>query len=272
MGAEVGVLIIHGIGSQKPEFADETIRELSSRIDKSGKDSDKVAWKAIYWADILSESQNRYLRRADRGGELDFKRLRGFLITALGDAGAYQKVPGANTTYEKIHKRVAEGVTSLYTAQLNSQPKPLIILAHSLGGHIISNYIWDMQHPAGNPLNIDGFSPFEKMDKLAGLITFGCNIPLFTFAYEKVHPIRFPGKALTEQQKAKAKWLNFYDPDDILGYPLKPINDEYKQAVSRDIAINVGGILAAWNPASHNGYWTDNDFTKPVAKYIQQFI
>lgn len=69
-----------------------------------------------------------------------------------------------------------------------------------------------------------------------------------------------------------AKWLNYYDPDDVLGYPLKPINAEYRKVVSKDIAINTGGILTSWNPMAHNGYWTDNDFTKPVAKYIGQFV
>ncbi|NIQ25048.1 MAG: hypothetical protein GTN88_00295, partial [Gammaproteobacteria bacterium] len=69
-----------------------------------------------------------------------------------------------------------------------------------------------------------------------------------------------------------ASWLNFFDPDDVLGYPLKPLSPEYRRAVSRDITINVGGIAASWNPLSHSKYWTDNDFTKPVAKFIDKLL
>jgi len=69
---------------------------------------------------------------------------------------------------------------------------------------------------------------FESMQNLAGIITFGCNIPLFTFAYNHVKPIEFPPSNLDSKLKQKAKWINYYDSDDILGYPLKPINAEYR--------------------------------------------
>lgn len=268
MSAEVGVVIIHGMGMQSPEFADKTIRELARRIEKKGKDSSKVAWQRIFWADILDSRQLEYLRNAERMGDLDFKSLRKFIVTALGDAGAYQKVESSsNTTYEQIHDRIADAVNNLYETRLDSKPKPLIVMAHSLGGHIMSNYIWDMQH-----LKDSSLSSFERMEKLAGMITFGCNIPLFTFAHSKVEPIKFPGSKLSAELKKKAKWLNFYDPDDVLGYPLKAINADYRKVVSKDIPINVGGIATSWNPMAHNGYWTDNDFTKPVAQYISKFV
>ncbi len=60
--------------------------------------------------------------------------------------------------------------------------------------------------------------------------------------------------------------------DDILGYPLKPINPAYRRVVSRDITINVGGILSSWNPASHTKYWTDNDFTVPAAEFVGRLL
>ncbi|MDH3316822.1 MAG: hypothetical protein OER43_13795 [Gammaproteobacteria bacterium] len=101
------------------------------------------------------------------------------------------------------------------------------------------------------------------MRTLAGLITLGCNIPLFTFALKKIVPISLP---------KKATWLNFFDPDDVLGYPLKPLCPEYRRVISRDVAINVGGISSSWNPLSHSGYWSGNDFTKPVARFLGKLI
>jgi hypothetical protein len=58
---------------------------------------------------------------------------------------------------------------------------------------------------------------------------------------------------------------NYYDPDDVIGYALRPLNAAYAQAVARDAAINVGSLLTSWNPLSHMGHWTDDDVTTPIA-------
>lgn len=268
MAIELAVLVIHGMGSQEPDFAEPMIRELSDRVDNLDRDSSQIAWRSVYWADILEPRQRQYLRKAISSGDLDYTGLRKFMITAFGDASAYQKVASAqNSTYEEIHKRVENEIEQLYVTDLNSRPKPLIVIAHSLGGHIMSNYTWDMQTGANTAP-----SPFQRMEKLSGMITFGCNIPFFTFAYKDVKPIKFPPSQLPPNLKSKARWFNFYDPDDILGYPLKPLSPEYRKVVTRDIPINVGNFLTSWNPAAHSGYWTDNDFTKPVAKFIASFL
>jgi len=268
MSKKLAVVVIHGMGSQSSDFAEDMIEELNERVTDLGKDPDSIAWKPIYWANIVEPRQQEYLRDAKRVGDLDYISLRKFMLSAFGDASAYQKVPGSgNNTYNKIHKRIQNNIKSLYEHGLGSQSKPLLVLAHSLGGHIMSNYIWDMQHSQNT-----GLSSFERMEKLSGIITFGCNIPLFTFAYSNVQPVEFPPKTLSAALKKKAKWLNYYDPDDVLGYPLKAINEDYEKTVTKDISINVGGLFSSWNPMAHSEYWTDNDFTKPVAKYISGFL
>ena len=248
------------------------IEELNGRIaDLNGNPGD-IAWRAIYWADVLAPRQKEYLRAANRDNDLDFIGVRGFVISILSDASAYRKVDSPqNTTYGLIHDRVREGIADL-NSKLDDPGAPLIIMAHSMGGHIMSNYIWDMQHaPGDRPRNL---SPFERLHTLAGMITFGCNIPLFTFAYTKVEPIQFPAPDLPRPGgvRDKAKWLNYFDPDDVLGYPLKSINTAYDAVVDEDIAINVGGLLSNWNFLSHTKYWTDNDFTKPAAEFIESFL
>jgi len=110
------------------------------------------------------------------------------------------------------------------------------------------------------------------MQTLAGMITFGCNLPLFTFAYRRIEPITFPAKQLPVALRDKAKWLNFFDPDDVLGFPLKPINKAYDAVVTADIDVNVGGIFTNWNPVSHNEYWEDRSMAKPVAEFLCSFL
>ena len=72
------------------------------------------------------------------------------LISAVGDASAYRHVDSPeNTAYGLIHERVRGRIKALDDA-LDVDDAPLIVMAHSLGGHIMSNYIWDMQNPGGN--------------------------------------------------------------------------------------------------------------------------
>lgn len=266
--AELAIAVIHGMGTQEPDFAEGMIEELSERVADRGKDPLEIAWQTIYWADILDGRELAYFRRASSRANMDYLRLRKFVISALGDAVAYQQVESTyNTTYQQIHDRVGQAIHELYVQGLGSRPKPLLILAHSMGGHIMSNYIWDKQHAP-----TAGVPPFERMNWLSGLATFGCNIPLFTFSYVNPVPIQFPHSSLRADLKAKARWLNFFDPDDILGYPLKPISPEYAQVVNADIPINAGSIFSSWNPLSHQGYWKDNDFTHPVADLVASFL
>lgn len=269
MSADVGLLVIHGIGAQKKGFADPFIEETNSRVEKAGFSSSQLAWETAYWADITEPTQRSYLKRANVSNDLDYIKLRQVVLSALGDASAYQKVPGepAGSVYNQIHARIRSAISRLYESGLDGQPKPLIVCAHSLGGHIMSNYIWDMQRHPDKSL-----SPFERMEKLTGLITFGCNIPLFTFSHADPKPIKFPPKKLSPALLKKARWDNYFDPDDVLGYPLKPINEAYGKTVNSDIAINVGGWASSWQPQSHTKYWTDNDFTRPVARYICKFL
>ncbi|MEE4245244.1 MAG: hypothetical protein V2I33_07520, partial [Kangiellaceae bacterium] len=85
-------------------------------------------------------------------------------------------------------------------------------------------------------------------------------------------PMKVAGDALPEDFAQRAKWLNFYDKDDIVAYPIKGINDQYGEAVDGDYEINVGNAATSWNPACHNGYWEDKDFIKPVAKFLGEVL
>jgi len=141
-----------------------------------------------------------------------------------------------------------------------------VVLAHSLGSVIVSNYVWDEQR---RNEKARGTTALERMETLAGLVTFGSPIPLFTLALRNVVSIAFPPPTLPAPLAAVAKWLNFYDPDDVLGWPLKPLSPSYDQAVSADHVIDVGNALTSWNPLSHDAYWRDASFIEPAAELIR---
>lgn len=265
---KLNILVIHGMGSQEKYYSHPMRDEINDRL--GPQLAGQVTWGEVYWADVLNARQTAYLDDAKQDNDLDFISMRRFMVNSVSDASAYRKtVDKLDTVYDDIHNKVDKVMDKLDDP---ADPKrPLVVMAHSLGGHIMSNYIWDLQKPGAATA---GTSDFRRMKTLAGMITFGCNIPFFTFAFKKsdIKPIKFPGSKLAQTLKEEARWHNFFDPDDILGYPLRPINFAYRKIVDDDISINVGGIHASWNPLSHSKYWTDNDFTKPMAAFLKRLL
>ena len=281
MSAKLGVLIIHGVGSQDQNFAEPMKKILKGKI----SDYDEICWESVWWAPALSKREKDLLDKLFpeenrphcclRLGYWIFK-LRTFVVNYAGDATAYRYMPDSdnqtnkkkktNETYKNIHKIVHESIVALKANLDNkdNKDKPVIVIAHSLGSVIMSDYIWDRQNNKNTALY--GATPFERMETLVGLITFGSPIPLFTLAYDPVVSIKFP-PFFAENLKSKAKWLNFYDDDDVLGWPLKPLSNSYEACVSEDKSINVG-----LTPLCHHGYWTNDNFTEPVAEYISKIL
>ncbi len=81
---------------------------------------------------------------------------------------------------------------------------------------------------------------------------------------------------MTTKKRVSPWWLNFYDKDDILGYPLAEIAPSYAALKTkgnlREKSINAGTLLTSWNPLAHVGYWTDQDFVKPVTRFLRRFL
>jgi len=267
MASEIGVLVVHGIGVQQPSFADGFIAEMASRLERLSVDPGVVEWRSAFWADLLTPHEAKLWDDLSRSSDMDWVTVRKFVINVLADAVAYRRQPGAgHDMYGDIHNRILDHLTQL-RASLDDQDKPLVIIAHSLGSVIMSDHIWDEQANHGL-----GTNPFERMETVAGMVTFGSNIPLFSLALPEVICIEFPPASLPENLRANAKWLNFFDADDVLGYPLKPLSPSYEATVDEDIEINAGGLFTSWSPVSHIQYWTDNDFTKPVAQLIRDVV
>jgi hypothetical protein len=279
---KLGVLVVHGMGAQTSGFADEMMREVNDRL---GSTAGRIEWEPVYWATALQDREEklwdamRSARQPDGSAlALDWQTVRNFVIHNFGDALAYHRDTQPDGAYDDIHRIVGARVAALQ-ARLPGPKSPIVVMAHSLGAHIMSNYIWDHQPP--KPVN-DGLPPLPT---LAALITFGCNIPLFSLTFAHAKPIDLPGEGVKQKELvAAARWLNFVDRDDVLGWPIRPLYEKSpaaakftareKRTVERieDHEIAVGGLALAWNPAAHGEYWEDNDFTKPVAAYLQRLV
>lgn len=277
MPQKLAVAIVHGIGSQKANFADNMIRLLkksfSSKIKKkTTTPEDQIVFKPVFWASIFENEENELWRRLRMGGTMSYNHLRLFVINYLADAIAYQPTIDRHQNYDKVHGVFAESLLEL--SERAGTNAPLGIIAHSLGSVIVSNYFYDLQFEpetiretvrskmSGNPM--------AKGETLAQLFTLGSSLPLWALRYDNFgNAIRIPApKLMIHYPRLHGGWWNFYDKDDILGYPLKTLNDSYERSVTQDIQVNVGGILTSWNPFSHNYYATDSKVIDQITSHL----
>jgi hypothetical protein len=269
MSAEAGVLILHGIGSQKPDFADAFIGALKGKLARGGVAAGRVAFQPVFWANVLEPAETTLLSLLDEGGRMDWRSLRMFVIQTLADAVAYRRsYPKGWDAYHQIHWEVFEALNTL-GARIGKADAPLFVVAHSLGSVIFSDHVWDEQKGHGF-----GRDAFTRCETLAGIVTMGSNIPLFTLGLSDVRCIQFPPLQGSDAAEGRgpARWRNYFDRDDVLGYPLRQLSESYAAAVEADIEMNVGGLVTSWNPASHNGYWKNRRFIAAVAEQLERTI
>ncbi|MBB34763.1 MAG: hypothetical protein CME88_03895 [Hirschia sp.] len=289
---KIAIAVVHGIGTYDYDLEGDSSAlafssKLRQRIERSfpvrgryprqSHFRDEIAWREVRYAHIFQDVQSDFLTAVEPA--VKKSTARALVVQNIGDAAAYRPDrgddPGEPRTYERVHKCMAATLKSL---EEEVEPgAPLIILAHSLGGHVTSNYLWDMQR-AGATLAGEPVSDFQRGKTLCSLITFGCNIPLFLFGLprEKVRSLKFPGEHCPARYLDKAWWLNFYDRDDPLGYPLGDWGHDYEQmrreGALEDHRVNVGNLFQRWNLLSHNGYWTGRDFYRAATSRIRRVM
>lgn len=269
---KLAIAVIHGMGSEDQFFSVELKHRITEEYvnEEEGRLEDDLIFQEIYWGDLVKDQQQAFLKNANYKNDLTYMNLRELFVDHLGAALAYR-----TSMYDTIHQRVKENLGRLCAhRRVDPENTPLVVVAHSFGSVIMSDYIYDMQKKQAETAkgSIDGISALEQFNTLAGVITFGTPMALYSLQQDSsfAKPINIVGSALPEKIQERVKWTNYYDKDDIIAYPLKGINETYNSLVEGDYEINVGSAATSWNPACHNGYWEDKDFYKPVAAYFAE--
>ena len=282
MAKDVALLAVHGMGKTPTDFANELEEELLSELGSA--DWGRVHFKPIYYQGLLQKKQEKVFTTMKNRAELDWLTLRRFLLFGFSDAaGLEYRAAVPNSLYEQAQRIILDVLNEAYD-KLGQTPKPVIIICQSLGGHVLSNYIWDSQlanatqgiwsngRQWGAPRGSDKDN-FRRLKTLRYLYTTGCNIPIFVsgLGRDKIKAIK------TTTSGYDIRWFNYYDEDDPLGWPLKPLSTPYGRAVRRDIAVNAGGsffghITHSWNPLSHTRYWRDKKIIRPLARHLKGLL
>lgn len=309
MPRDVAIIFVHGIHARDAQYSDpmraRILNALPAELQVHAK------FSSVFWANIVRDRTHEYMGAALLSTGMKDGSLRRLVVEGLGDAAAYQKTRNReNSAYFKIQDSI---LATLREAEPPDDPtRPLVLIGHSLGCHILSSLAWDMNrlrqldekelenwddgHAIALARDLQSGSPFGRLGTLAGIVTLGSNMPLFTFMFgpRRVFPIThypanrrrpaFPGSELPDVTAARARWNNFYSPNDLLGFPLKPLNPLYsseerivdhevhvegrwRARLLRVLPATPGTILRA-----HINYWTDPTVGREVAAQIADIM
>ena len=268
------LMTIHGMGDTDHNYYGELESRLRRRL--GAETWSEVYFANIFYSDVFQHAQESYFDSVR--AKVHSRWLRKFLLYGFADAGGLEhsrNIP--DSSYTQVQARIFDELGTAYGA-VGDAPAPLVLIAQSLGCHVVSNYIWDAQRhdPANDrlPPGIwsrphDELSPeelsYRKFGSLNAFITTGCNIPIFVAGLPREHiePIDPPANPFV--------WENYYDEDDALGWPLSELSDDYG-ALVQDHEVNVGGIFTSWNPFSHTKYWGDGNVIEPLAAHIERLL
>lgn len=266
---KIVILPVHGMGNTEMNYAEELRANLSKKLGAALWQ--RVVFHPIFYQDLIQNHQYRVWNDMDSSANgIEWKRLRQFMLFSFSDAATLEHQSGSPTSaYVKAQERIRSVMLDLLAIPGITSSTPVVLLPHSLGAQVLSNYIWDSSRDKGIwthdplPLPQDQID-FLKFKTLHHIASAGCNIPLFVAGLPTIQPIDKPHPDFT--------WDNYYDPDDALGWPLKPLSTEYRERVRKDIRMNSGGFFTSWTPFSHTSYWKDKDFITPVATVIKSLI
>ncbi|MGH8176852.1 MAG: hypothetical protein ACREV5_11380 [Steroidobacter sp.] len=276
MSKSIGLLIVHGMGDTRPDFYKELTEPLRKRLKA---DWGRIAWRSVFYQSELQGNEDAIFRKMRP--QIRWRGLRELMLYGFSDAGSLEhKKELLDSPYYRTQKLILDRLDELHD-ELGDASAPIAIVAHSLGGHVLSNYIWDAQQPVAfagvwNGALRDGVpagSPrdqFRRLRTLQRFLTTGCNIPVFVAGHNTIEPI--DGARLG----AGFRWINHFDPDDVLGWPLQQLSSAYEMLVE-DVRVNAGGDswlgkFRAFTPYSHMQYWSTNKVLDRIAEEIRRLL
>src|SRR5699024_4441895 len=272
MYQKIAVAIIHGMGNQQEGYSKKTVSKIKKSFAKRmgyfvENPGDQLVIESILWAPIFEPKETELYDNTVGKNQLHLKKARRFIISYLGDAIAYQPVETVMQNYERVHDKIGRDLHEL--SQRVGAKAPLCVISHSLGAIIASNYFYDLQYKLQKiDCVVNRLSPLERGDTLTLFYTLGTTLPLWSLRYDDfTRPIHIPSSKLQDYYpNLHGEWINFYNRNDVLGFPLKTVNQSYATAVTEDREVKVGNLFTKWNPLSHRDYLTDKLVIDPVVE------
>jgi hypothetical protein len=296
----LNVAIIHGIGINGPGYSkdltDGIIREfdhiLGKKLKTSADYSKDLNFIEIVWDDLLAKHQksfdNIFCAEFERRDQKVKANILSWILTFLAVTFFFSfifKSPwffallafGAFLVGKRIFYRLRTEFAGEYVSDIISYRNgcakemiqarideylrplapasgtvPMSFISHSLGTVIASDYVWDSR---------DQKKLFAGPFSLNNFFTMGSPLALFALRFDG--PEIFNDPICVDDKEGV--WLNIYDNDDPIAYPLKCLNAAYNKAVTHDREVNVG-----WLGLAHVNYWKNKMVQRMIAAKLAE--
>lgn len=260
---KVHIIFVHGVSDSiiKRDYSAGLVKLITSRLKSlfpNQNISDIATFENVNYSEIGHEEEQKvldaYIKQSSQMYNIFDKTLEGWgldkirklVITAISDAFIYE----SNFWKEKIRTRVLEKINPYI-----NKNEPVTVVGHSLGSVVsFDTCYFNSRH------NKD----WKKYSfKPTNLITFGAPIALFSLELDKqgnqkyrYMPEKNPDKVCEDAIqpiKDNGKWYNFFDAQDLIGYPLQEL---FKGKFNvQDYLVQTG----TFPYIAHMQYW-ENDF------------
>ncbi|WP_323845562.1 hypothetical protein [Microbulbifer magnicolonia] len=259
--ADIVILAAPGMGAVGESFAEPLFTALREGL---GDDWSRLHCDTILCQGHLQTNIERVFEGMQKR-DMDFLRARKFMLYGMAESAAQMgDIQQRGGIYEKTQQAIY--ATLEKAAAATSDNAPVVLVSHSVGCINLSNFLWDAQKNSishglwrdGGPRGVhkgSGRDLFLRLKTLSHWYTLGATNPLWCASMP-----RDQIQAVTADTRGyNFRWKNFYHPDDLFGWPLKPLSPSYNQAVYRDYETRPLADWSApsWGPqlVAHDGYW-----------------
>ena len=285
------LFFIHGMGER---YSQNQYQVLWMAIAKAYCEKSKVSldvfnnqFEPVYidWQSVTSDAELTIFNAAFPQLEVSEKKLpfsdvihpirgiRKFITFFMGDVAAYVSENDNNirrTVWQQMEPHVSKGL-------------PYSIIAHSLGSIIVFDYLFNLFEE--NNLFLPESEGLEHQSELSPnkisqlnvnfrhLFTLGSPIGLFLLRKgdlwkngNKFNSIKNPVKDDTENGIQRT-WLNFYDEQDVIAYPLEKLfslNPTRAKGSIKDVLVNTGWFAVD----SHTQYWENQQVALEISQVL----
>ncbi|WP_345549078.1 hypothetical protein [Microbulbifer aestuariivivens] len=259
--ADIIILAAPGMGAVDSEFAAPVFAALREGL---GEDWSRVYCDTLVCQEHLQPNIERIFEGMQKR-DMEYLRARKFMLYGMAETAAQlSDIQQHGGNYEKSQEAIYRTLERV--AKKAGENTPIVLISHSVSCVSLSNYLWDAQRPSishgiwrdGGPGGVHKGSAmdlFLRLKTLSSWYTLGPTNPLWCAGLprDKVQAV------ISETRGYRFRWKNFYHPDDLFGWPLKPLSPSYNQAVYRDYETVP---LTDWRSASsgpqlgaHGDYW-----------------
>lgn len=263
------LFFVHGIGTSEPE---QSYGRLVQRLIQAwGGDPEHFRARfrvdPIDWSGVTKEAKTELFRRSFAHEPIELNArialspilsLRTFMTIFIGDAVAYVD-EGDNGIRKAFWEQLRK---SLSNEELDAGAS-FSIIAHSLGSVIAYDFAFHLFEGGKlfDPVPETAL-PIERMKAaFRGLYTMGSPIGLFFMRKRDLWQDGRPFQSL-KNPMAERTWLNFYDYQDIIAYPLSEL---FPNSPPRDVKVGTGDLIIN----SHLGYWSNGDVAREIVEQLR---